>query len=65
MNKTVIFGAIIVIGIIIVSAVSSLEFSNNETIPVEEVVVEETVPVEEEGRNLSVEFTESINLKSP
>jgi|SaaInlStandDraft_6_1057023.scaffolds.fasta_scaffold173702_1 hypothetical protein len=65
MNKTVIFGAIIVIGIIIVSAVSSLEFSNNETIPVEEVVVEETIPVEEEGRNLSVEFTESINLKSP
>jgi hypothetical protein len=80
MNKAVILGAIIaiVIGIIIVSVVSSLEFSNNETIPVEkevvleetipveeEVVLEETIPVEEEGRDLSVEFTESINLKSP
>jgi hypothetical protein len=67
MNKAVILGAIIaiVIGIIIVSVVSSLEFSNNETIPVEEeVVLEETIPVEE-GRDLSVEFTESINLKSP
>ncbi len=55
MNKAIIFGAIIaiVIGIIIASVVNSLEFSNNETIPVKE------------GRNLSVEFTESINLKSP
>jgi hypothetical protein len=77
MNKAVILGAIIaiVIGIIIVSVVSSLEFSNNgseleevvveETIPIEEVVLEETIPIEEEGRDLSVEFTESINLKSP
>lgn len=59
MNKAVILGAIIaiVIGIIIVSVVSSLEFSNNgseleevaveETISIEEVVVEETIPVEE------------------
>ena len=42
-----------------------------ESIPVEEEVdaVEETTPVEEEeeegGRNLSVEFTEKVGIKSP
>ena len=40
-----------------------------ESIPVEEeaIEVEETTPVEEEegGRNLSVEFTEKVGIKSP
>ncbi len=42
-----------------------------ETIPVEETVdVEETIPVEEtvdedEGKNITVELTESIGLKGP
>ena len=40
-----------------------------EAIPVEEeaIEVEESTPVEEEegGRNLSVEFTEKVGIKSP
>jgi len=39
-----------------------------ETTPEEETVIEETTPEEETevgGRELSVELTESINLKSP
>jgi hypothetical protein len=80
MNKAAGIGAVIVIiiGIIIVSATVSNDsvpveetVDVEETIPVEETVdVEETIPVEEtvdedEGKNITVELTESIGLKGP
>jgi len=73
-NKAAGVGVIIaiIIGIIIVSAtVSNDTVEVEETIPVEETVdVEETIPVEEtvdedEGKNITVELTESIGLKGP
>ena len=79
MTKIVIIGIgiAVIIGIVAVLAVTSMQLSNtesisdkivDETIPEEETVIEETTPEEETevgGRELSVELTESINLKSP
>ncbi len=81
MNKAAGIGAIVavIIGIIIVSAIFSMDSTKDndsaleetqlgESIPVEESEVEETVEeseVEETGKNFSVEFTESVGLKTP
>ena len=83
MKKAIGIGVIVavVIGVIIVSAVVSMDSvkdtgSNSkvvleESIEIEEpeVVLEESIEIEEpevkEGRDLSVEFTESIGLKGP
>jgi len=94
-NKAVVIGAIIIviIGIVIVSATTSMDFSVEdegsvseevaieevveaeitieEEIAIEEVVEEEIAievveePVVDEGRDLTVELTESINLSTP
>ena len=71
MNKAVVIGAIIVVifGIIIVSVSMNL-VSDGDFIP-EELPLEESIPTEEIeiiekiGRDLSVEFNESIALTSP
>ncbi|MEX0861826.1 hypothetical protein [Nitrosopumilus sp.] len=78
MNKAVIIGIVVavIIGIVTISAVSSMQISNTESISdkiVEETTQEEEVIIEPiledetevSGRELSVELTESINLKSP
>ncbi|MFQ5782820.1 MAG: hypothetical protein ACE5GR_07185 [Nitrosopumilus sp.] len=76
MNKGAVIGVIIavIIGIAIVSAVISKDSSVGDTdSKSEEVILEESIPIEEpeiieeesEGKDLSVEFTESINLKTP
>ena len=75
MKKAAIVGAIIVIiiGIFVVTTISSMDFSvedkdSSEKIIVEEPIVEEVIveePSENEGRNLSVEFTESLKMKTP
>ncbi len=81
MNKTAVIGAIVavIIGIIIVSAAISMDSTKDndsvleeaqlgESIPVGESEVEETVvesEVEETGKDFSVEFTESVGLKTP
>ena len=73
--------AVIIGIIIVSAGISMDSVQVEETTPVEEVVeveeailveeevdaVEETTPVEEEegGRNLSVEFTEKVGIKSP
>jgi len=94
-KKAAIVGAIIVIiiGIFVVTTISSMDFSvedkdSSEKIIVEEPIVEEVIveepiveeviveepiveeviveePSENEGRNLSVEFTESLKMKTP
>jgi len=80
-NKTVVIGAIlaVIIGIIVVSAAISMDLTEDndsaleetqlgESIPVGESEVEETVvesEVEETGKDFSVEFTESVGLKTP
>ena len=81
MNKTAVIGVIlaVIIGIIIVSAAISMDSTEDndsvleeaqlgESIPVEESEIEETVvesEVEETGKDFSVEFTESVGLKTP
>ena len=81
MNKTAVIGAIlaVIIGIIIASAAISMDSTEDndsvleeaqlgESIPVEESEIEETVvesEVEETGKDFSVEFTESVGLKTP
>lgn len=69
MNKIIIVVIIaVIIGIGV--AASSMVNTDEETIQVEnEIVLQETVPVEEvveeTGKSLSVELTESIGLKTP
>ena len=81
MNKTAVIGAIVavIIGIIIVSAVFSIDSTEEndsalegtqlgESIPVEESEIEKTVEeseIEKTGKDFSVEFTESVGLKTP
>ena len=70
MNKGIIIGIIfgvIVIGII---GVNLLNFESNSL--TDEKIVDETIPIEEvisepqtTGRNLSVELTEEVGLRSP
>jgi hypothetical protein len=80
-NKAAGIGAIVavIIGIIIVTAAFSMDSTEDndsaleetqlgESIPVEESeveVVEESEVVEETGEDFSVEFTESVGLKTP
>ena len=79
-NKAAGIGVIIavIIGIVIVSAAISMDFSDENTSSVseeieievsEEVevseVVEEPEVVEEKGRDLSVELSESLKMKTP
>ena len=69
-NKAAGIGIIVavVIGIIIVSATISMEPTDENELGFEDevgIVVEESEVVEEQGRDLSVEFTETIGLKSP
>ena len=72
MNKAGGIGVIIavIIGIVIVSAAISMD-SVEDTDSISEVVLEESIAIEEpeveeeEGRDLSVELRESIGLKSP
>ncbi len=75
MNKAAGIGAIVavIIGIIIVSAAFSMDSTEDndsvlvetqlgESIPIEESEIE---VVEETGEDFSVEFTESVGLKTP
>jgi len=80
-NKTAVIGAIfaVIVGIIIVSAAFSMDSTEDndsaleetqlaESIPIVESeidVVEETAEIEETGKDLSVEFTESVGLEAP
>ncbi len=84
MNKTAVIGAIfaVIIGIIIVSAAFSMDSTEDNDSASEEILIEESIPVEESeievveetvveseieetGKDLSVEFTESVGLKTP
>ncbi|MFQ5476313.1 MAG: hypothetical protein ACE5DT_04695 [Nitrosopumilus sp.] len=65
MNKTIVIGAIIVviIGIALVSAAITMDFSIEDTGSISEVMIEESE--ESKGKDLSVSFDESISLKGP
>ena len=75
MNKAAGIGVIIVIiiGIIIVSAIFSMDSTEDNNSASEEILIEESIPVEESeievveetGEDFSVEFTESVGLKTP
>ena len=61
MNKGVVIGVAIVIIIVGIIGVTSLNFEASNNSVVEDIAEES----EEEGRDLSVELTESVGLKSP
>ncbi|MHA7646375.1 hypothetical protein [Nitrosopumilus sp. S4] len=70
MKKTILIGAtiIIIIGILIVSGIISNDIENSDEIVSDQSLSLEdtkTEVLEEKGRNLSVELSESIGLKSP
>ena len=80
MNKVTGIGVIIavIVGIIIVVAGISMNSLTEDQVPVleenisENIILEESLPiegetqeVENEGRNLSVELSETMNLKGP
>ena len=75
MNKAAGIGAIVavIIGIIIVSAIFSMDSTEDNDSASEEILIEESIPVEESeievveetGEDFSVEFTESVGLKTP
>ena len=72
MNKTAVIGAIVavIIGIIIVSAVFSMDSTEDNDSALEGTQLGESIPVEESeieetGKDFSVEFTESVGLKTP
>ncbi len=74
-NKAAGIGAIVavIIGIIIVSAIFSMDSTEDNNSASEEILIEESIPVEESeievveetGEDFSVEFTESVGLKTP
>jgi hypothetical protein len=74
-NKAAGIGAIVavIIGIIIVSAAFSMDSTEDNDSASEEILIEESIPVkeseievvEETGEDFSVEFTESVGLKTP
>jgi hypothetical protein len=74
-NKAAGIGAIVavIIGIIIVSAIFSMDSTEDNDSASEEILIEESIPVEESeievveetGEDFSVEFTESVGLKTP
>ena len=81
MNKSGGIGVIIVviIGLIIVTAAISMDSTEDKDSALEETQLEESIPVEESevevveeseveeetGEDFSVEFTESVGLKTP
>ncbi len=75
MNKAAGIGAIVavIIGIIIVTAAFSMDSTEDNDSAFEEILIEESIPVEESeievveetGEDFSVEFTESVGLKTP
>lgn len=75
MNKGVIIGVVIivVIGIGVISSMSSMENNEKEVLSSdEELILNEITPIEEDleepektGRNITVELTETIGLKGP
>ena len=80
MNKVTGIGVIIavIVGIIIVVAGISMNSLTEDQVPVleenisENIILEESLPIEgetqeaeNEGRNLSVELSETMNLKGP
>lgn len=72
MNKGVVIGVTLVIIIVGIIGVTSLNFEASDNSVVEDIVENESIPIEEiisepekEGRDLSVELTESVGLKSP
>jgi len=78
MNKSIVIGIIIVIIVLIIGIVysmfSSVPLENNLVDIEEEIVIDENILVEEElvleepsleGRELSVELTESFSLATP
>ncbi len=84
MNKAAGIGAIVavIIGIIIVTAAFSMDSTEDNDSASEEILIEESIPVEESeievveetvveseveetGKDFSVEFTESVGLKTP
>jgi hypothetical protein len=74
-NKAAGIGAIVavIIGIIIVTAAFSMDSTEDNDSASEEILIEESIPVEESeievveetGEDFSVEFTESVGLKTP
>ncbi len=75
MNKAAGIGAIVavIIGIIIVTAAFSMDSTEDNDSASEEILIEESIPVEESevevveetGEDFSVEFTESVGLETP
>ena len=72
MNKGMVIGVTLAIIIVGVVGVISLNFEASDNFVVEDIVEKESVPVEEiisepekKGRELSVELTESVGIKSP
>lgn len=75
MNKGVIIGVVIivVIGIGVISSMSSMENNEKEVLSSdEELILNEITPIEEDleepektGRNITIELTETIGLKGP
>ena len=75
MNKAAGIGAIVavIIGIIIVSAAFSMDSTEDNDSVLEETQLGESIPIEESevevveetGEDFSVEFTESVGLKTP
>jgi len=70
-NKIIIVIVIVaIIGIGVTASSISMESTEDETVNTEtRLVLDETIPVKEEpketGRDLTIELTESIGLKSP
>jgi len=71
MNKIVAIGVISAIIIVVIIGVTSLNFEASDNSVVEGIVENESIPTEEviseeeKGKELSVELTESVGLKSP
>lgn len=73
MNKGIVIGIIIVIIIsTIIGAASSLNLETNENSSIDNIVEDESIPAEETipesentGRDISVELSENMGLKSP
>ena len=73
MKKGIVIGIIVVIIIAaIIGAASSLNLETDDTLPIDNIEENESIPVEEDvsvpettGRDLSVELSEKVALTSP
>lgn len=73
MKKTVIIGVIIIIISLAIVSVISMNTENQEFLLDEDEIIDELISLEDDsgmeesktGRNISVELTESVGLKSP